>query len=579
MPGIIPTYYLALSAGNLALLTFAWGKLAAPAAPMLRRQRGRLVSSVQRASRLTMKKGPLPQGGHAAALENGKHYIFTKAEIMSASVANEDIESQTASTDNEETPLLSDQPVGEASTKSGPIWSPSSLGPGFFWIQAAIFCNVFLSGFDGTITASTYAVIGSDFNAANTVSWITTSYLITTTAFQPLYGRFSDVLGRRACFFTATITFSLGCLGCGLAPNIIFLNLARGLTGMGGGGLVTMATIINSDIIPLQNRGMYQAAQNGLLGFGAICGASLGGVIADSRQIDFFGATLLVLGLSSQLTALSLGGNQYPWSDIRVIVSFVVSVVILLVFVGVELKTKALPVLPMSMLRGRVISNMVSNVLCGMSAFAFLFTIPLFFQVVLKESASKAGMRLVIPSVGIPIGGLVAGFIMSRWGMLSHLVRLGCLLMMVGNGVMATLKYHDSSWKYIVYIIPANLGQGIVFPSMLFTNIASFPQSKQAVSTSMVYLFRSMGSVWGVAAASTIIQNVLSSRLPDALSGIIASIRHSIMALNDLEPGVQEIARKVYFEALQLVFLASTAWALVALFAAFFARGRRLDRR
>jgi len=284
----------------------------------------------------------------------------------------------------------------------------------------AIFCNVFLSGFDGTITASTYAVIGSDFNAANTVSWITTSYLITTTAFQPLYGRFSDILGRRVCFFTATIAFSLGCLGCGLAPNIIFLNLMRGLTGLGGGGLVTMATIINSDIIPLQNRGMYQAAQNGLLGFGAICGASLGGVIADSvgwrwcflcqvpvsmaglivgyfviknpapsmtavgtgesgqmslwRRIDFSGATLLVLGLSSQLTALSLGGNQYPWSDIRVIVSFAISVVILIVFVLVELKTKALPVLPMSMLRGRVvISNMVSNVLCGMSAFAVSF--------------------------------------------------------------------------------------------------------------------------------------------------------------------------------------------------------------
>jgi MFS family permease len=281
----------------------------------------------------------------------------------------------------------------------------------------AIFCNVFLSGFDGTVTASTYALIGSSFNAANTVSWITTSYLITTTAFQPLYGRFSDVFGRRICFFTATITFSLGCLGCGLAPNIVFLNLMRGLAGLGGGGLVTMATIINSDIIPLKNRGMYQAAQNGLLGFGAICGASLGGVIADSvgwrwcflcqvpvstaglmagyfviknppqdehldeteesgrislwTRIDFAGATLLVLGLSAQLTALSLGGNQYPWSDFRVITNFVVSVVILFAFVWVELGTKALPVLPMSMLHGRaVLSNMVSNVLVGMSAFA-----------------------------------------------------------------------------------------------------------------------------------------------------------------------------------------------------------------
>ena len=399
----------------------------------------------------------------------------------------------------------------------------------------AIFCNVFLSGFDGTITASTYALIGSSFNAANTVSWITTSYLITTTAFQPLYGRFSDVFGRRICFFTATITFSLGCLGCGLAPNVVFLNLMRGLAGLGGGGLVTMATIINSDIIPLKNRGMYQAAQNGLLGFGAICGASLGGVIADSvgwrwcflcqvpvsvaglmvgyfviknppheteesgqislwTRIDFAGATLLVLGLSAQLTALSLGGNQYPWSDFRVIISFVVSVVILFAFVWVELRTKALPVLPMSMLHGRaVLSNMVSNVLVGMSAFAvsihigyqtkaykkqFLFTIPLFFQVVLSESASKAGMRLVIPSLGTPVGGLIAGFIMSRWGMLNHLVRLGCFLMVIGNGVMATLNYHDSSWKYIVYLFPANLGQGIVFPSILFTNIAAFQQTR-----------------------------------------------------------------------------------------------------
>lgn len=451
-----------------------------------------------------------------------------------ATSSNVDVEIQADSVDDETLPFLLRPSVEEAPIKLGPVWSASSLGPGFIWIQAAIFCNVFLSGFDGTITASTYAIIGSSFNAANTVSWITTSYLITTTAFQPLYGRFSDVLGHRICFFTATITFSLGCLGCGLAPNIIFLNLMRGLTGLGGGGLVTMATIINSDIIPLKNRGMYQAAQNGLLGFGAICGASLGGVIADSvgwrwcflcqvpvsmaglmvgyfvienppqngrldetedseqtslwTRIDLAGATLLVLGLSAQLTALSLGGNQYPWSDFRVITSFVVSVVILVAFVWVELRTKALPVLPMSMLHGRaVISNMVSNVLVGMSAFAFLFTIPLFFQVVLSESASKAGMRLVIPSLGTPVGGLIAGFIMSRWGMLNHLVRLGCLLMAIGNGVMATLNYHDSSWKYIVYLFPANLGQGIVFPSILFTNIAAFQQSQQAVSTSLVY--------------------------------------------------------------------------------------------
>lgn len=190
----------------------------------------------------------------------------------------------------------------------------------------------------------------------------------------------------------------------------------RGLAGLGGGGLITMATIINSDIIPLQNRGMYQAVQNGLHGFGAICGASLGGVIADTigwrwcflcqvpiafggliigysviknptssirgipsasirqslwNQIDLSGSLLLVIGLSLQLAALSLGGNQYPWSDIRVILCLITSLVLLGVFVWVEMSTKTLPVMPMYMLKGvPTIANTVSNVLVGMSSFA-----------------------------------------------------------------------------------------------------------------------------------------------------------------------------------------------------------------
>jgi hypothetical protein len=105
--------------------------------------------------------------------------------------------------------------------------------------------------------------------------------------------------------------------------------------------------------------------------------------------------------------------------------------------------------------------------------------IPLFFQVVLLDSASKAGMRLIVPALSTPIGGLIAGFIMSRWGMLGHLVRAGCIFMMLGNGLVVSLKYQDASWKYVAYLSPANIGQGIVYPSILFTNIATFPQSRK----------------------------------------------------------------------------------------------------
>lgn len=110
--------------------------------------------------------------------------------------------------------------------------------------------------------------------------------------------------------------------------------------------------------------------------------------------------------------------------------------------------------------------------------------LPLFFQVVLKDSASTAGARLAIPSLATPIGSLLAGVIMSRWGKLLPLVRTGSLFLVLGNALVASLGFKDSVWKYFVYIFPANLGQGIVYPSILFTSLASFEHSGKAeVST------------------------------------------------------------------------------------------------
>ena len=104
----------------------------------------------------------------------------------------------------------------------------------------------------------------------------------------------------------------------------------------------------------------------------------------------------------------------------------------------------------------------------------FLFVLPLFFQVVLLDSATTAGARLAIPSLATPIGGLIAGIVMSRWGKLIALVRTGAILMTFGNALVASLHFKDSGWKYFVYIFPANLGQGIVYPGILFTSLATF---------------------------------------------------------------------------------------------------------
>ncbi|KAJ5900135.1 hypothetical protein N7495_004879, partial [Penicillium taxi] len=529
------------------------------------------------------------------------------------------------STSNEETegqPLLQD---------AAKTWRPPA---GFLWIQIAIMSAVFLAGFDGTITASTYAVISSEFNALQISSWITTSYLITSTAFQPLYGRFSDLFGRRACFFTATIAFATGCLGCGMAKNVIFLNIMRAWTGIGGGGLMTMATIINSDLIPFRQRGIYQIFQNVSYGLGSISGASFGGFLVESLgwrwcfiiqvpvsliglvlgywvlkfpakpvgtqprglwdQIDLLGACLLVLALSSQLVGLSLGGNELPWSSVWVILSLLGSVAFIGAFFFVEATTKAVPLIPLKMLHGiSPISTQITNICVGLSAYAFLFTLPLLFQVILLDSPTKAGARLVIPSLATPLGGLIAGIVMSRWGKLAQLVRAGAALMFIGNLLVTLLRFNDSEWKYFAYIIPANLGQGIVYPGILFTFLAAFDHNDHAVSASTVYLIRSLGTVWGVAITSAIVQNTLKSGLPEALIGmpdkwkvqpirkvilLIEEIRHSVSAIHDLPPDVQMAVRLVYYRGIRLSFAASTSFGFVATFASIFTRGKGLDR-
>ncbi|TDZ27330.1 putative transporter [Colletotrichum spinosum] len=519
----------------------------------------------------------------------------------------------------EDQPLLRDPGAAVADGE----WKPPR---GFGWIELAIMANVFLYGFDGTITAATYAVISSEFDAANTASWLTTSYLVTSTAFQPLYGRFSDIFGRRVCFFVSSVTFGLGCLGCGLAGDVVLLNCMRALTGFGGGGLMTMATIVNSDMIPFRKRGMYQALQNGMFGFGAVAGASFGGSIADRigwrwcfllqvpvsvaalllgalviknpeggfdldttdfkaiwARVDVSGALLLVVAISIQLVGLSLGGNELPWGHPVVVGTLVGSVVLLALFLLVEAKTRAIPVVPLRMLRGKLpVLTQISNVCAGLAAYAYLFMLPLFFQVVLLDSATKAGARLAIPSLATPLGGLVAGVVMSRWGKLVWLVRAGAFLMLFGNALVTALQFQDSKWKYLVYIFPANLGQGIIYPAILFTTLASFDHADHAVSASTVYLVRSLGTVWGVAISSAIVQTTLSVRLPDALGDIpdkgklVDEIRHSVTALKTLPVDVRLPARMVYYEGICYAFAASTTFAGIALIAALFASPRGL---
>ncbi|KAL8299030.1 hypothetical protein RB600_003533 [Gaeumannomyces tritici] len=388
----------------------------------------------------------------------------------------------------EDQPLLRPRPEAQGGDGDEAPWRPP---PGLGWIQAAIQANAFLYGFDATITASTYAVISSDFGAANAASWLTTSY---TSSRAPPSSRST----------AASPTCSAGASASSRAAS----PSASAAWAAGSPPTLSRSTSCARSLWVWRrgfdhHGGMYQAMQNGVFGFGSVPVSAmallLGYLVVENpaadvhtnrdddngdvdlapksawRRVDILGSLVLVFAVSVQLLGLSLGGNELPWSS-----------------------PWATPIIRLHLLRGSLpILTQTANMCLGLSAYAYLFMLPLFFQVVLEDSATTAGVRLAIPSLATPLGGLVTGLAMARWGKLLWLMRLGALVMVLGNALVTSLEFSDSSWKYIVYIFPANPGQGIVFPSILFTALASFEHSDHAVTASTIYLIRSLGHVWG----------------------------------------------------------------------------------
>lgn len=491
--------------------------------------------------------------------------------------------------------------------------------PNFLWIELSLLINVFLSGFDGTIAASTFATIGNEFRAISLASWITSSYLITSTAFQPLYGSISDVLGRRACIVFALLVFGFGSYGCFLSQSMMALIILRGLTGIGGGGLMSLSTITNSDIIFPEKRALFQAVQNLLYGLGAVSGASFGGYLTSLlgwrwcfaiqivpallsigvtlafigsnrppehehddwrklvHKIDFSGSATLVCSLTTQLLILSLGGNKLAWTDWRLLGLGAIMVISTLTFLEIEVRTTALPIIPVLDYKNKfAVLSIILSFCVGLAAYSYLFTLPLLFQINLNDSVTHSGLRLAIPSLATPIGGITTGLLMARTKKyLPNIPICGTLLMALGNYAALFISHKLPNWLINILLVPANIGQGLAYPSALFLFIYFFEASKQASSTSTVYLLRNIGGVWGVTYISSVTQFVVRKLLNSHLTEldflskkevkqIVADILESTAGINDLDPRVRQIVVDDYTFALRVSQTVSGTCCLVA---------------
>jgi MFS family permease len=497
------------------------------------------------------------------------------------------------------------------------------------YIFPALAIGVFLGAADQTIIVSSYGKIGSDLDALNLTSWIATAYFLTLTSFQPLYGKLSDIFGRKACLLFAYTIFGTGCICCGLAQNMQQLILARAFAGVGGGGMNTVTSILFSDIVSLRERGKWQGYINIVFAAGASSGAPLGGLLADSigwrwafigqgpmclaaiiavsftlhlpkkddshwkkklRRIDFLGAGILIGAVLTLLLALDRGSNV-SWKAVITLVNLGVSIPLFIIFILVEMKVAKEPFAPGHIIFHR---SMIACFLCNFFSMAgylaALFYIPLYFQAVDGFSPTGAGLRLIPSIIFSVFGSLFGGFYMQKTGRFYWLtvicyaqLTLGMIIVTLTSGVLI-----DSTLLIIVGMSIAAFGNGVGVTSTLIGLIANASHDDQAIATACSYLFRSLGSVFGISMSATVANQALRNNLAKELpklglpekkaADIADGVRQSLAYLRRLEPDVRALVVDCYAKSTTAAFVLQVGLLAGAAISAWWIKEKALSR-
>jgi MFS family permease len=477
-----------------------------------------------------------------------------------------------------------------------------------FWlIFTCTLLQYFVATFDSTLMASSHPLITSYFNASNSASWLSTAFLITSTSFQPLFGRASDTVGRRKPYVLAFIILAAGTAWCAVAQSIGSFIAARAVCGLGASGVLAMGAILTNDLVPIEIRGTYQSYINIFYGAGSACGAAFGGALCESlgwrwafgiqvpcillifvavcittpttlgprlaetsgqtvlesvKAFDNAGSLLLIIAVSTLVLGMNLGGNVLPWVSPIVIAALAIAAVSTIWLIYIE-KKAARPVMPLVLLSTRPRGNLIyGNFFANVGYNTLLFNIPLFFQAVKLESASASGYRIGPAFVFSTTIAVATGFIINATGRMKPLLALGALLSLVGSVLLSFVRPEFEAWITTLFLIPVSSGQGLNFPATSVAILSVSTQEEQAVTTSSLSLFRSLGQVMGVAISSLVLQNALSAYLWDSVSGnatekskIILRVRKSVHAIVELGPKHQAEVIAAYADALKMTFV------------------------
>ncbi|KJK61113.1 drug resistance transporter EmrB/QacA subfamily protein [Aspergillus parasiticus SU-1] len=470
---------------------------------------------------------------------------------------------------------------------------------------------------DQTTLASSLSIIGNALHASDKASWISGGYFVTSTCFQLIYGRLSDIWSRKLVLFVGLGIFFVGSLAASLSQTATQLIVFRAFTGVGGGGLMTVAQMIVSDVVPLRERGKYQGILGAVVaianGIGPVIGGALSSINEDSwrwifrlnlpltaittlcvlffmplrkvtgdwkmkiKAIDFFGAFLALGSTAVLLLGLTWGGGEYPWASAHVIATIVVGFAVAVGFVLWQWKGATYPLVPMHIFKSRIVNGAcLTMFINGWNFLVQVYYIPTFYQLVFGYSTVKAGAMLLPVTLMQTVSSTVSGLVVHWVGRYRECILFGWMIWAVGLGLFSTLDQSSGLGKQIGYGILTGVGVGNTLQPALIAVQAGVERKDMAVVTSFRNFVRNLGGTLGLAIAGTIINNLITSSISSL--GLTQSETRSFLSspqnyLSKLPQEEAERARSLLIPAYQkgfrIIFLIGAALAAVAFFLAF----------